>query len=208
MIFNLDKATIKKHLDMLAKSDVRIKSALDKVGYPDERRKDGGFDSFMRVIVGQQLSVKAAATIYGRLETLLNGDVCPENFLRHNDESLRSVGLSRQKITYGRSLCSSVTDGSLPLDALPKMADEEAIDAIITVKGLGRWSAEMYLMFVLGRTDIWPVDDLAVRGGIARIVGYNDKPTPKVVKQWGEQWRPYRSSVALLSWKYYSDAPL
>jgi len=123
-------------------------------------------------------------------------------------EEMRGAGMSRQKYTYSHSLAEAVLSGVLDFNTLDALSDEEAITTITQVKGLGRWSAEMYLMFSMGRVDIWPVDDLAVRAGITRILGEDGKPSPKIVDGWGEAWRPYRSVVALLAWHYYSNAPL
>src|SRR5690606_21408945 len=115
---------------------------------------------------------------------------------------------SRQKILYARSLAVEIMEGRLDFDALPHMSDADTMKVITAVKGLGRWSAEMYMMFALGRADVWPVGDLAVRVGVGRITGHGVRPTPKVLDEIGERWRPYRSAVALLAWHYYSNAPL
>jgi len=208
MDYALTDAGIKAQLDIVAAMDSDIKAAIAAVGYPKERRKDCGFESFLRVISGQQLSVKAASTIHGRVEALMNGQIKPEVFMALDDEALRGAGLSWQKISYGRSLCEAVMTGTLPVDDLDSMDDEAAITAITSVKGLGRWSAEMYMIFSLGRSDIWPVDDLAVLVGIGRIKGVEERQKPKTIQAWGEAWRPHRSVVALLSWHYYSNPPL
>lgn len=208
MHFDLTNDTIRQRLDIVCQQDKAIAAAIEKVGYPKERRNACGYPTLLRVISGQQLSVKAASTIHGRVEALMNGVIEPKVFMALDDEALRGAGLSWQKISYGRSLSTAVLEKTLPIDTLHEMDDEAAIDAICKVKGLGRWSAEMYMMFSLGRADIWPVDDLAVRVGIGRIKGEVERPTPKVVEAWGEAWRPYRSVIALLSWHYYSNAPL
>lgn len=203
----LNNQSIKMMLDELASRDERIAAAIDLVGYPSERINPKGFGVLLRVISGQQLSVKAAATIHGRVVDLMDGDVTPDRVLALSQESCRGAGMSRQKYGYSRSLAEAVNSGALDFNALETMDDEEAITSITQVKGLGRWSAEMYIMFSMGRADVWPNDDLAVRNGIGRIVG-EEKPKPKVVGGWGEAWRPYRSVVALLAWHYYSNAPL
>ncbi|MCJ9430567.1 DNA-3-methyladenine glycosylase family protein [Kordiimonas marina] len=206
--YSLTTETIRQHLDTLAEQDAHMAAALELVGYPAARERGCDFATFLRVIVGQQLSVKAAATISGRVEALMDGNPTPDAVMRIDDESLRAAGLSRQKISYVRSLCDTVGDGTLDIAALPGMDDAEVIKAITAVKGLGVWSAHMFMMFSLGRPDIWPVGDLAVRVGIGRIVGLEDRPGEKEAEALGERWRPYRSSVALLSWHYYSNAPL
>lgn len=204
----LNTKAIKTMLDEIAARDKKIAAAIKHVGYPVERINPGGFAVLLRVIVGQQLSVKAAATIYSRFSDLLGGDITPERVLALDADRMRGAGMSRQKFTYSHSLAEAVISGDLDFDSLEALGDEEAITMITNVKGLGRWSAEMYLMFSMGRVDIWPVDDLAVRAGITRILGEEGKPKPKVVDSWGEVWRPYRSVIALLSWHYYSNAPL
>ncbi|GHF12186.1 DNA-3-methyladenine glycosidase [Kordiimonas sediminis] len=206
--FSLTSEAIKSRLDAIAENDKHIRAALDHAGYPVERRTDHSFTALLRIIVGQQLSVKAAASIFDRVATLMEGDPAPDKIPALSDETLRGAGLSFQKIRYVRSLAEAVDGGPLDLKALPHMADEEAIDAITSVKGLGRWSAQMYLMFALGREDIWPVDDLAVRVGAGRIIGLEDRPSAKELDLIGEKWRPHRSVIALLSWHYYSNAPL
>ncbi len=207
MNFQLRNHHIREQLTELAGRDPQVKAALDTVGFPPERVRDQSFGIFLRVIVGQQLSVKAAATIFERVEALVNGNLKPDAFDGIDDDALRTAGLSKQKIAYLRSLCDTVRDGTLDIKKLPTQSDEDAVAAITAVKGLGVWSAHMYLLSSLGRPDIWPVGDLAVRVGVGRIVELDDRPTEKQTLEIGERWRPYRSSMALLAWHYYSNAP-
>lgn len=207
MNFSLSTTDIESSLDHLAKNDKDIAKAIELVGYPGERTNPQGFNTVLRVIVGQQLSVKAAASIWTRVQDLAGETASPEDYDKLSDEELRAAGLSRQKINYVRSLCETVKGGILDFDLLADQSDEDAIKAITAVKGLGVWSAHMYLMFSLGRPDIMPVGDLAVRVGIGRIVGLEDRPTEKQCDEIGLRWQPYRSSVALLAWHYYSNAP-
>ncbi|WP_255834590.1 DNA-3-methyladenine glycosylase [Kordiimonas sp. SCSIO 12603] len=205
--FGLGPEDIKAQLDKLAETDSNVKAAIELVDYPGERVNPQGLNTFVRVIMGQQLSVKAAASIWARVQALVGEDADASAYAAQSDEALREAGVSRQKIKYLRSLCETIESGVLDIAALPHMDDEEAIKAITSVKGLGVWSAHMYLMFSLGRTDIWPVGDLAVRVGIGRIVGLEERPTEKEAEKLGERWKPYRSVMALLSWHYYSNAP-
>jgi len=207
MNFSLSTDDIKVSLDTLARTDKDVAKAVALVGYPAERINPQGFNTVLRVIVGQQLSVKAAATIWGRVQALAGEAATPDEYAEISDEALRGAGLSRQKINYVRSLCQTVEDGTLDFEALTKLSDEEAVNAITAVKGLGVWSAHIYLMFSLGRADIMPVGDLAVRVGIGRIVGLEDRPTEKECNAIGERWSPHRSAMALLAWHYYSNAP-
>ncbi|MBO6504185.1 MAG: DNA-3-methyladenine glycosylase 2 family protein [Kordiimonadaceae bacterium] len=205
--FQLRNSHIREQLTELAAKDAQVKAALDTVGFPPERVRDQSFAIFLRVIVGQQLSVKAAASIYGRIEDLVGADMGPSAFDDVDDDTLRGLGLSKQKIAYTRSLCETVCNGTLNIEKLPHQSDEDAIASIIAVKGLGVWSAHMYLLSSLGRPDIWPVGDLAVRVGVGRIIELEERPTEKETQEIGERWRPYRSAMALLAWHYYSNAP-
>lgn len=205
--FQLRNSHIREQLTELASRDKQVRAALDTVGFPPERVRDQSFAIFLRVIVGQQLSVKAAASIYGRIEELVGANMRPSAFDGVDDETLRALGLSKQKITYTRSLCETVQNGTLNIEKLPSLSDEVAVESIIAVKGLGVWSAHMYLLSSLGRPDIWPIGDLAVRVGVGRIVELEERPTEKETLEIGERWRPYRSAMALLAWHYYSNAP-
>jgi len=207
MNFALSASDIKSSLDVLASNDSDVASAVELVGYPEERVNPQGFNTVLRVIVGQQLSVKAAATIWGRVQALAGETAGPDMYAQLSDEDLRAAGLSRQKINYVRSLCDTVTNGTLDFGALVTLTDDEAVKAITSVKGLGVWSAHMYLMFSLGRQDIMPVGDLAVRVGIGRIIGLEDRPTEKQCDEIGMRWKPHRSVMALLAWHYYANAP-
>ena len=207
MNFSLSSSDIKVSLDELAQTDGDIAKAIELVGYPAERINPQGFNTVLRVIVGQQLSVKAAATIWGRVQALAGETAVPDDYSEIGDKALRAAGLSRQKINYVRLLCETIKDGTLDFDLLATLPDDEAIKAITAVKGLGVWSAHIYLMFSLGRADIMPVGDLAVRVGIGRIVGLAERPTEKECGEIGERWKPHRSATALLAWHYYSNAP-
>ena len=158
--------------------------------------------------MGQQLSVKAAATIAQRVGEAVGGTLQPETLLATAPDQLRASGLSRQKIGYLQSLAEAVISGDLPIEALPEFADDEVEAAITAVRGFGRWSAHMYLMFSLGRPDIWPSGDLAVRVGFGRIMGWKDRPDEKRVMEEGGAFSPHRSALALLCWQFYSEAPL
>jgi DNA-3-methyladenine glycosylase II len=159
-------------------------------------------------VIGQQLSVKAAATIAQRVEETVGGALQPETVLATAPDQLRAAGLSRQKIGYLQSLAEAVISGDLPIENLPNLTDDEVEAAITAVRGFGRWSAHMYMMFSLGRPDIWPSGDLAVRVGFGRIMGWEDRPDEKKVIHEGGAFSPYRSALALLCWQFYSEAPL
>ena len=158
--------------------------------------------------MGQQLSVKAAATIAQRVDDTVGGALQPERLLTTSPDKLRAAGLSRQKIGYLQSLAEAVISGDLPIETLPELTDEEVEAAITAVRGFGRWSAHMYMMFSLGRPDIWPSGDLAVRVGFGRMMGWKDRPDEKKVIDEGSAFSPHRSALALLCWEFYSEAPL
>ncbi|WP_375322578.1 DNA-3-methyladenine glycosylase family protein [Aliivibrio logei] len=138
----------------------------------------------------------------GRLVALL-GEVTPERLLSIEDQNLRDAGLSWRKIEYAKGLALAVQSGSLDIDGLKTLSDEEAITAITNLKGFGRWSAEIYLMFSLGRQDIFPADDLGVLIALGRLKGLADKPTPKQAREIVDHWQPWRSVGSLFLWQYY-----
>jgi len=159
------------------------------------------FSALMRTITGQQISTKAAATIYGRLAAMLPARATPDALLSLTDEQLRQAGMSRQKSAYLRDLATKVNSGELPVHSLHELTDDEVIDAIVKVKGLGRWSAEMFLMFRLRRPDVLPVDDLGIMVAIQRAYGLRKRPDPKRIRKIGEAWRPYRTVACWYLWR-------
>ena len=208
MVYQLASADIAHALDALASDHERIARALAQVGYPEERRRDHSFATLARIIVGQQVSVVAAASITRKLVDTLGGDLTAVSVLNSPEEDLRGAGLSRQKVGYMQSLATAEASGQLSLTTLPTLSDDEATAAITAIKGFGEWSAHMYLMFSLGRPDIWPVGDLAVREGFKRIQGLEDRPTAAQLKPLGESYRPYRSALAMLCWRFCTAEPL
>jgi DNA-3-methyladenine glycosylase II len=194
-------------LDAVAARDEVIAAMLQRAGYPGPRLRERGYRTLLRTIVGQQVSVAAAASVWGRLEALLGEDMTPERLLAAEFEALRACGLSRQKQGYARSLAELVGSGELDLMDLPA-DDEEAIAQLTRIKGIGRWSAEIYLLFAEGRPDIWPAGDLAVQAGIGRILGLPERPSEKATRELAEPWRPHRGSVAIFTWHCYNNPAL
>jgi DNA-3-methyladenine glycosylase II len=156
----------------------------------------------LRTIVGQQVSFKAAASIWAKLEAGLGDLTDPATILHSNEETLRSFGLSRQKQSYALSLAGLVDAGTLDLSALPE-EDEEAITLLTQAKGIGRWSAEIYLLFAEGRPDIWPAGDLAVQIDVGQVMGMTERPSERQVRDMGDAWRPHRGAVAIFAWHHY-----
>ena len=191
-----------EHLDALSLIEPRYEAAIKQVGYPEPRSRPKGYTTLLRTIVGQQVSFKAADAVWAKLSATLGDMTDPESVLATNDETLRGCGLSRQKQGYARSLAALVKSGDLPLESLP-VDDEEAITLLTHVKGIGRWSAEVYLLFAEGRPDIWPAGDLAVQVDVGNIMGLAERPTEKVVRELAEPWRPYRGAAAIFAWHHY-----
>jgi len=159
------------------------------------------FSALVRAITGQQLSTKAASTIYARLVALTPAGVTPAALSTLTDAQMRAVGMSRQKITYFRDLCDKALSGVVALDSLESMTDDEVIAALTQVKGIGRWSAEMFLMFRLHRPDVLPVDDLGIVTAVKNVYGLRKRPTADRIRKIGEAWRPYRSVASWYLWR-------
>lgn len=166
------------------------------------------FAALVRTITAQQISTKAAATIHGRLVALMPGGVSPTAVLSLTDAQMREAGLSRQKAMYLRDLATKVLNGELPVHALHELEDEAVIDAIVKVKGLGRWSAEMFLMFRLRRRDVLPVDDLGIVNAIQRLYGLRKRPKPERIRKIAEAWRPYRTIACWYLWRSLENTPV
>jgi DNA-3-methyladenine glycosylase II len=203
----IDRAGLKESLDALAGAESRIAAALAEAGYPEPRTSPRGYQTLLRAIVGQQVSVKAAASMWAKLIALVGDPPDPERLLEASDETLRSAGLSRQKASYARSLAEDVLSGRLDFDHLPE-DDEEAIARLVHVKGIGRWTAEIYLLFAEGRRDVWPAGDLAIQIETARILGIEGRPTEKEVRALAEAWRPHRGAFAVFVWHHRRFVPI
>lgn len=194
--------SLRPALEALAERDPDIARALADCGLPPIRQQDPGFKTLLRNIIAQQVSTALASAIIGRLLAAAK-PLTPKTFLALDDGTLREIGFSRQKVAYGRSLAEGVQSGTIDLGGLAAMADEEAIEHLIQAKGIGRWTAEVYLLFAMGRPDIWPVGDLAVCVAAQRLKGLADRPSPTEMQDLGAPWRPYRSAAARFLWHFY-----
>ena len=203
----LSAEAIREGLDHAARIEPAFARAIEKAGYPEARIRPTGYRTLLRTIVGQQVSVHAAASVWNKLEALLGEAMPPELLLEADFDALRGCGLSRQKQGYARSLCELTVSGELNLDDLPA-DDEEAIAVLTRIKGIGRWSAEIYLLFAEGRPDIWPAGDLAVQAGLHKLLGHEVRPDEKVVRALAEAWRPHRGAVAIFTWHCYNNPAL
>jgi DNA-3-methyladenine glycosylase II len=198
----LNEAQLRGSLDALAVSEPAFAAALARVGYPAPRIRERGYATLLRTIVGQQVSVKAGDAVWRKLEAAVGDPTDPRNIIAASDETLRACGFSRQKSSYAKSLAEEVTSGRLDLENLPE-DDEEAIAQLTRVKGIGRWSAEIYLLFAEGREDVWPAGDLAVQIEVGRILGHEARPSEKLTRDLAEAWRPHRGAAAIFAWHHY-----
>jgi DNA-3-methyladenine glycosylase II len=192
---------LKQSLDALAAREPAIAAALERAGYPEPRTSARGYETLLRAIVGQQVSVKAAASMWNKLTGLVGDPPRPEALIAASDETLRAAGLSRMKAGYARSLAEEVVSGRLDFSGLPE-DDEEAIAELVRVKGIGRWTAEIYLLFAEGRPDIWPAGDLAVQIETGVILGLDQRPSEKAIRALSEAWRPHRGAMAVFAWHH------
>lgn len=203
----IEARSLRRSVDELATREPGFAAALARSGYPEPRTSDPGYVTLLRTIVGQQVSVAAARSIWAKLEAAVGDAADPARLIATRNEALRGAGLSGQKVAYARSLAELVVSGELDLASLPR-DDEEAIARLVQVKGIGRWSAEIYLLFAEGRGDIWPAGDLAVQVSIGRIMGIEERPSEKQVRLIAEPWRPHRGAAAIFAWHHYRTAVL
>jgi DNA-3-methyladenine glycosylase II len=190
-------------VDRVIENDPDLAGIVARFGYPPHFGRDPGFSTLVLIILEQQVSLASARAAYNRLLEAVDGDLRPETFLPLTDEGLKKIGFSRQKTRYGRELATAVFTGQLDMENLAKLSDEEVQTELIKIKGIGVWTANIYLMMCLNRADIWPVGDIALEEGIKQIKGLEKRPKKDDFRAWGEPWRPYRSIAAHLLWHYY-----
>ncbi len=198
---------INKALKSLRKSDPRMGKLIDQFGLPDLNPISNYYESLVRSIVYQQLSGKAATTIYDRFKDLFNFKTYPKpmDVLQIPYETLRSVGLSNQKANYIRDLSEKWHRGEVDLSKVNLMSDEEISTELIKVKGIGQWTADMFLMFTLVRPDVFPFGDLGIQKGFMGLNKMDHLPTPKEMEMEADMWRPYRTVAAWYLWKLVDD---
>jgi DNA-3-methyladenine glycosylase II len=199
-------AFIQDALRELAERDADIAAALREVGYPAPRNRAPGFQTLINIILGQQVSTQSAAAIRARLEAAVD-PLTPEGFLAAGDDVLRGAGLSGRKVEYGRSLAEAILDGTLETGRLAELDDAQVKQAIIGIRGLGPWTAEIYMLFALGRADVWPAGDLAIQVAVQKLKRMRKRPDRKRLETVARRWRPYRGVAALFLWHYYKGAP-
>lgn len=200
-------------VEHLRGADPTLRELIDRLGPldPEARRRGRPTDAYgalLRSIVGQQLSTKAARSIYERVTALFDGRTpTPEQLLAADPEVVRGAGLSRPKVRYMRDLAEHVLSGQLELDRLDELSDERITAELTAVKGLGQWTADMFLIFHLGRPDVLPVGDLGVRRAVEHAYGLPEIPSPEEVERLGERWRPHRSLASLYLWRSLDNEP-
>jgi DNA-3-methyladenine glycosylase II len=199
--------SIRSAVHDLASREPAFAAVVERHGIPEPRRSERGTQTLLRTIVGQQVSVAAARSMWAKLEAAFGSPPDLALLLGASDEELRAAGMSRQKAGYIRSLAELVLTGELDLDKLPA-DDEEAIALLTKIKGIGRWSAEIYLLFAEGRSDVFPAGDLAVLVEIGRLLGLEQKPSEKQLRELAEAWRPHRGAAAILAWHSYNSSVL
>jgi DNA-3-methyladenine glycosylase II len=175
---------------------------IERAGTPRFRRRRNGFATLLHIILEQQVSIDAAAAMHRRLVSLCQ-PLAPAPFLALDDETLKRCGFSRQKMGYARGLAGAVAEGTLDFAALERASDEEVYTTLVGLKGIGRWSAEVYLIFALGRSNIWPAADLGLQLGVMEALGLAERPREPELREIGETWRPWRTVAACLFWQSY-----
>ncbi len=194
---------VRRQLNVLRRRDKRLSKAITAAGMPGARMMKPGFATLIRIIVDQQVSVAAGAAIWAKLRHAAGGQISAQRLLSLGETGLRAAGLSGQKTTYALGLSEAVAGRQLNLSALSRASDQDVRETLVAFKGIGTWSADIYLMFGLGRPDIWPVGDLGLQIGAQWLRGLKGRPSEKKMEALAEPWRPYRSSAAIFLWHYY-----
>ena len=193
---------VRKGLRVLCSNDPILAGVVRSVGPFTLKPGPGGYEILVRSILSQQISVAAARTIRGRLQALLPaGKLTAKNIEALSDGQLQSAGVSRQKQTYLRHLTSCVLDGTISFRRIAKGSDDDAVEELIQVKGIGRWTAQMFLMFSLGRIDVFAPDDLGLRNAIQKLYELPEKPSRSELEQHADKWRPYRTIASWYLWR-------
>ena len=195
-------ADIAAAVSALARAEPRFGAIAASTGLPPVRRRSGGLAALLRIVIDQQISVAAGATIWGRLEARL-APFEAVRLLAASEETLRACGLSGGKVRTLRAIAGAAATGSLDFERLEALPDEEAIAMLTAVHGVGPWTADIYLLACLGRPDAWPVGDLALQAAAAAAFGLAQRPGPAELRQLGEPWRPWRAVAARLLWAHY-----
>lgn len=206
MPVKVDEETIARGLRFLSRRDRELAHVLKTLGPPQLWSREPGFASLVHIMLEQQVSLASALAVFKRLTALVS-PLTPEEFMKTGDAPLRAIGFSRQKIAHVRHLSESIMEGSLDLCALSELSDEETRERLLRIKGIGNWTADIYLLRVLGRPDAWPSGDLALAVAAERLKQLDHRPTPAELEALSLQWRPWRAVAARLLWHYYLNGP-
>ena len=202
-IQKLNNRTLALGIKHLKKVDSDFKEILrDRNDQINSFKKTGGFEGLISLIVEQQLSVASAKAIFSRVK-LVCGDFEASSFLKIKEEELKATGLSRQKVTYCRNVAEAVINKTLDFKKLEKISDQEVVEMLVKIKGIGEWTAQCYLMACMKRLDAWPSSDLGLIVAIQKIKKINERPKSLTIEKMAEPWKPYRSIAALLLWSTY-----
>ena len=205
MIHRLDKHSYRKGLAELAGRDADLGRVLYELGPPPMWDRKPGFPTLVHIILEQQVSLASARSCFDKLLAVLD-DLTPALLLELDDDTLKRAGFSRQKTDYVRILAGALDGGELDLDGLADLPDEEVRERLMHLKGIGRWTADIYLLMALGRPDVWPVGDLALVVAAQRVKDLKARPSPQEFEALGDAWRPWRSVAARLLWHHYLSA--
>ena len=198
----LTPAILKKFCHELVKTEPKFQMVIDSYGYPPLWNRESGFSTLVHIILEQQVSLESAKAAMGKLQSVL-GIVRPESFLELSDFELKTVGFSRQKTAYCRDLAVKIINQELLLDRLEELDSDSVRAELIKVKGIGRWTSDVYLLMVLLRPDIWPKGDIALAAAYKELFGLTKTPTQHELEIIAERWRPFRSVAARLLWTFY-----
>ena len=201
MVLKINKITLVEGASELSRRDSDFADLIEEIGLPNLRSRKPGFDALIKIICGQQISTAAARAITRRLVSIEN-PITPATAIKLGPKILREVGLSSQKIEYVLGIAEAIKNDRLDLRKIARMKDEEAITELTKLKGIGRWSAEVYLLFALRRPDLWPADDLGIVKGLMQLKGLSSRPHRDGMMEMAEAWRPWRSVAARLLWHY------
>jgi DNA-3-methyladenine glycosylase II len=198
----LDEKILNKAVYELADINAELKSIFNKFGAPPLWDREEGFHTLIRIILEQQVSLKSAQATYDKLVVKAN-PLTPQNFLKFTDSQLKAFGFSRQKTSYGRNVANAVLEGTLNLTALRKMDNDSVRSELIKIKGIGNWTADIYLLMVLKRPDVWPSGDLVLAIAIQKIKKLDSRPNNDEMKEISKNWKPWRAVAARMLWHFY-----
>jgi len=198
----LNQDALARGVRLLARRDPDLRRVVKRFGPPPMWERDSGFSTLLHIILEQQVSLASARAAHNKLLELVS-PLTPQGFLQLDDVTLKNVGFSRQKTAYGRNLARSIVEGVLDLDALAAMNDDSVRSELLRIKGIGRWTADIYLLMVLRRRDVWPTGDLALAVAAQRVKNLPARPTNEQLVEMSSKWKPWRAVAARILWHYY-----